>query len=81
MTGPRWLDYRGRVSPLTPCARCGTPGPIDRYAIDMLRMLDWPLFRVTSWVSWCGRQAEAVPVPTRDGTEAWMVPVVGEAKN
>jgi hypothetical protein len=42
-------------------------------------LIGWPLYRVASFINWCGHRQEVIPIPDED---EWVrcVPVIGEAK-
>ena len=81
MAGPFWVDELGQR---VPTRRCSQPGcdrefPLHRDRPDTLRLIGWPLYRVASFINWCGHRQEVIPIPDED---EWVccVPVIGEAK-
>jgi len=43
-----------------------------------VRLIGWPLYRVTSVVQWCGHRQDFIPVPD-EGEWVRMVPIIGTA--
>jgi len=81
MAPPYWVDENGRRVPTRPCPRpgCGREYPLHRYRHETLRLIGWPLYRVASFINWCGHRQEFIPVPDGDG-RARYIPIIGEAR-
>ena len=81
MVPPYWIDENGQRVPTERCPRpgCDREYPLRRYRLDTLRLLGWQLFRVASFINWCGHRQEVIPVPD-DVEWARLVPVIGTAK-
>jgi hypothetical protein len=58
MVPPIWPDEQGRPLPTYPCPRpgCGREVPVRfrGFRVEHLRHLGWQVYRVESYVNWCG---------------------------
>ena len=80
MVPPWWPDEHGRPLPAFPCPRCGreVASRFRAFRIEHLAHVGWGLFRAVSYVNWCGREQEVIPVPMRDGRVSFGA-VLGDA--
>jgi len=66
--------------PTYPCPRCGreVAARFRSFRVETLRHVGWSLFRLATYVKWCGHGQEILPAPLPDG-RVTFVPVLGEA--
>jgi hypothetical protein len=66
--------------PTYPCPRCGrVVGAFRGFRVEHVRHVGWQLYRVESYVNWCGHAQQVIPWPRADGSVR-LIPVLGDAR-
>jgi len=67
------------ATPYCNARQCDREYPLRRYRYGHAIIHDWQLYRVGSFVSWCGHAQEFIIVPDANVDYVRLVPILGEA--